>query len=71
MTRTKKDREELQRMRRHIIPVYFSEDEILILHALAVLGDGRRPFTKLIKRRISPIAKELIKSQEYAGERKP
>ena len=56
-----KDRELLQKMRTNMITLEFSEEEILIIHALAVLGDGRNSLNKIFRKRVSPTAIKLIK----------
>jgi len=48
------------------VNIEFSENEVLILPAVAVIGDGRQALIKLIRRRISPVALKILeKRKEY------
>jgi len=54
-------------MESRMVSVELSEAEVLTLHALAVLGDGRELLTKLIRRRISPVAMRILQERkEYS-----
>lgn len=53
-----------QAMERHIINVPMSEAEILILHAASVFWDGRSWLTKLIRKRVRPIALPILKASD-------
>jgi len=53
-----------KKMDSNMIPVIFSESEIITLHALAVLGDGRHMMNKLFKKRFSPVAMKLIEEEK-------
>lgn len=51
--------------------VEFSEAEILILHAVATIGTENRSMTKLLRKRITPIALKILEERpEYTGEGK-
>ncbi len=63
-----KDKELLQKMRTNMISIEFSEEETLMLHAVASLSDGRNSLTKLLHKRISPIAMKLIKDLKETSE---
>lgn len=54
-----------RQMDTRIIRVPFSETEILLLHAMRVLGDGRQSLNKLVKKRISPIAIRILEENRY------
>ena len=47
-----------------MIDVPFSIADILILHAVLTLSDGRIGLTKLLKRRVTPVAMKLIEELE-------
>ncbi len=63
-----KDKELLKKMKTHMITLEFSEEEILIIHALAVLGDGRNSLNKIFRKRVSPTAMRLIKENNVTIE---
>jgi len=49
------------------VQVEFSEAEVLILHATAVVGffgDGRSRLTKIMRRRISPVAMKILEERK-------
>ena len=50
-------------MDRRVIDIPMSESEILILHGSSVFWDGRNWVTKLIRKRIRPIALRLLKER--------
>ena len=52
-----------------MIDVPFSENEILILHAVASLGDGRTAMVKLMRKRISPVALPLLQARRLLDEK--
>lgn len=53
-------------MESRMVSVELSEADVLNLHAMAVLSDGRGSLVKLIKRRITPIALDILKKRrEY------
>ena len=59
-----KDLKKLMQARK--VNIEFSEKEVLILPAVAVIGDGRQALIKLIRRRISPVALKILeKRKEY------
>jgi len=52
------------------VQVEFSEAEVLILHAVAVVGffgDGRSRLTKIMRRRISPVAMKILEERKEYG----
>ena len=52
------------------VQVEFSEAEVLILHAVAVVGffgDGRSRLTKIVRRRISPVAMKILEERKEYG----
>lgn len=52
------------------VQVEFSEAEVLILHAVTVLGffgDGRNRLTKIMRRRISPVAMKILEERKEYG----
>jgi len=51
-------------MQSRIVTVQMSEAEVLILHALATLSDGRQALTKILRRRISPVALKVLEERE-------
>jgi|GEM_PF-4231516 hypothetical protein len=53
-----KDDGEMEKM----VDVPFSEAEVLMLHAVAVLGDGRTATIRLLRKRISPVAIPILKA---------
>jgi len=61
-----KKKELLKLMEERKVSIEFTEAEILILHAVATLRDGRNSLTKLLKKKFTPIALEIIKKRpEY------
>ena len=44
--------------------VTMSHSEILLLHGLAALSDGRGWLTRIIRRRISPVALKILKEKK-------
>ncbi len=53
-------------MNSRMVQVPMSESDVLLLHALSVFSDGRRTLTKMIRKRISPVAmKILAERKEY------
>jgi len=53
-------------MEERIVRVPMSEADVLRLHAVGVLMDGRSPMAKMIKKRITPVALEILKNRpEY------
>lgn len=59
------DKELLQYLRDKKVSVEFSIDEVLFLHAIYVFNDGRERATKIIRKRITPVAIAFLKSEEY------
>ena len=51
-------------MESRMVQVEMSEAEVLILHAVATLGDGRNSMTKLLRKRISPVAMKILKERK-------
>lgn len=51
-------------MESRMVNVPMSEAEVLILHAVAVLSDGRYALPKLLKKRFSPIALKILKERK-------
>jgi len=52
------------------VQVEFSEAEVLILHAVTILGffgDGRKRLTKIMRRRISPVAMKILEERKEYG----
>jgi hypothetical protein len=61
-----KARELRKLMESRMVSVEFSEAEVLLLHGAATLADGRGPLTKLFRKRITPVALEILKKRpEY------
>jgi len=61
---SKKDRELKKLMESRMVQVKFSEAEVLILHAYAVFTDNRKSLSKLMKKRVSPIAMKILKERK-------
>jgi len=59
-----KDKELRKLMEERIVKVEFSEAEVLTLHAVAVLKDGRDAMTKLLRKRISPVAMKILEQRK-------
>ena len=53
-----------------MVNVPFSLDEVLILHAVACLSDGRTAMAKLMRKRISPVALPILKARHGLQEPK-
>jgi len=51
-------------METRMVTVEMSEAEVLMLHAMATLGDGRRALTKMVRRRITPVALKILEERE-------
>lgn len=54
-----------RQMERRIINVPMSEAEILLLHGGSVFWDGHTLLTKIIRKRVSPVAMRLLKENKY------
>lgn len=59
-----KDKELLKLMESRMVNVEFSEAEVLFLHAIATLKDGRDRLVKMLRKRITPIALEILKKRK-------
>jgi len=61
----KVNNKELKRaMETRMVQVEMSEAEVLILHAVATMGDGRGTMIKLFRKRISPVALRILKERK-------
>jgi hypothetical protein len=47
-----------------MVDVPFAEDEVIVLHAVAQLSDGRTAMAKLMRKRVTPIALKLLKERK-------
>lgn len=50
-----------------MVDVPFSEAEVILLHAVASLGDGRTAMVNLIRKRVSPVAMAILKQKHRRG----
>lgn len=65
MLNQKPSNKELKKlMESRMVQVEFSEAEVLILHAVATLSDGRGSMTKIFRKRITPIALQILKDRK-------
>jgi len=59
-----KDKELRKLMEERMVNIEFSEAEVLTLHAVAVLKDGREAMTKLLRKRITPVAMKILEQRK-------
>lgn len=57
-----------KRMETRLIPVEFSEADVLFLHAVACLSDGRNRLIRLVRKRITPVALKLLEERREYNE---
>lgn len=61
-----KDKELLILMEQRKVKIEFSEAEILRMHAVGVLMDGRRSWARFCRKHFTPVAMKLMKERpEY------
>ena len=51
-------------MDEHTTTVTMTHSEILLLHGIATLSDGRGWLTRIIRRRITPVALKILKEKK-------
>jgi len=51
-------------MQTRTVTVEMSEAEVLLIHTLSVFTDGRKTLTKIFRRRITPVALQILEQRE-------
>lgn len=64
MSKKMSNRELLKLMRTRMVQVEMSEEDVLFLHAIATLSDGRNRIIKIYRKRITPVALKILEKRE-------